>query len=46
MALLDIQFGNRDITIALTITGLLTIKIPKRPGHKQVKVLVQGMCLA
>ena len=31
-ALLDTQFGNRDIAIVLTNTGLLMFKIPKGPG--------------
>ena len=44
--MLDRQYGNRDMTIALTITGLLTLKILMGPGHKQVEILLQGMCSA
>ena len=31
---------------APSITGLLALKIPKGPGHKQVKALLQGIRLA
>ena len=44
--MLDRQFGNRDITIAIIITGLIALKIPKGPGHEQVGPLLQGMCSA
>ena len=40
--MLDRRFGNRDITIATTITKLLTLKIPKGPS---TKVLLQGIRL-
>ena len=42
-ALIDRQFRNRSITIAQTITGLLTLKIPRGPGYKRVEVLLQCM---
>ena len=35
-ALLERQFGNRDITIALTITRLLTLKIPEEDSRRSL----------
>ena len=45
-ALLDRLLGNRDLTIVITITRLIMLRIPKSTGSEQVEALLQGMCLA
>ena len=45
-SVLDRQYGNRDMAIALAIIKILALKIPKEPGYKRVEALLQGMCLA
>ena len=38
--MLDREFVNRDISIAITITGLIALKIPKDLGHELVEALL------